>query len=157
MQHWTLCELLRTANAHAAGLSFVDSYAMSPWATKCTRKDQTVQVREEIDLPGKGSTYEQAWHSLSQQNQEEGYPNSSAFVREVWKHNYSLTLCERDLQTAYEIEEWLPEARKSPRCIEAKLFQCDWRERFVSRLPRSIGCGTSDRFLDYALVRPDHI
>ena len=134
MQHWTLCELLQIANAHAVGLSFIDSYAMAPWATECTRPDQKFESVKN-NLPGKGSAYEQAWHSLSQQNQKEGYPNSSAFVREVWKHNYSLTLCESDFQTAYEIEEWLPEARESQLCNEAKLFQCDWRERFVSRLP----------------------
>ena len=29
----------------------------------------------------------------------------------------------------------MPETRESPGCNEAKLFQCDWRERFVSRLP----------------------
>ena len=134
LQHWTLCELLQIANAHAGGLSFIDSHAMAPWATECTRPDQKFESVKN-DLPGKGSTYEQAWHSLSQRNQKGGYPNSSAFVREVWKHNYSLILCESDFQTAYEIEEWLPEARESPGCNEAKLFQCDWRERFVSRLP----------------------
>ena len=134
MQHWTLCELLETAKANAVGLSFIDSHAMAPWATECTKPDHRF-ASVKNDLPGKGSTYEQAWHSLSQQNQKTGYPNSSAFVREVWKHNYSLILCERDFQTADEIEKWLPEARQSPGCNQAKLFRYDWRERFLSRLP----------------------
>ena len=143
MQHWTLCELIQMANVHAVGLSFVDSHAMAPWATKCTAPDQEFASVKSA-LPGLGSTYEQVWHSLSQQNQQEGYPNSSAFVREVWKHNYSLTLCETDVQTANEIEEWLPETLESPRCNEAKLFRGDWRERFVSGLksPAAVGLPT---------------
>ena len=140
MQHWTLCEVLQIANAHAVGLSFIDSHAMAPWATECTRTDPKFDSVKN-DLPGQGSTYEHAWHSLSHQNQKEGYPNSSALVREVWKHNYSLILCERDLQTADEIEEWRLEARDSPRCNEAKLFRGDWRERFVNKLPNPSEAG----------------
>ena len=140
MQHWTLCEVLQIANARAVGLSFIDSYAMAPWATECTRPDKDFESVKN-GLPGKESAYERAWHGLLQRNQKKGYPNSSAFVREVWRHNYSLILCERDLKTADEIEEWLLEARESPRCNEATLFQGDWRERFANKLPNPSASG----------------
>ena len=153
MQHWTLCEMLRIANAHAVGLSFIDSYAMAPWATECTRPDRKFESVKN-GLPGRESAYERAWHSLFQRKQRRGYPNSSAFVREVWKHNYSLTLCERDFQTADEIEEWLLEARESPRCNEAKLFRGDWRERFVRKLPNPLEAGLPARSLTMVSFDP---
>ena len=134
MQHWTLCEVLQIANTYGVGLSFIDSYAMAPWATECTRPDKIFESVKNC-LPGKGSVYEQAWHSLFQRQQQTGYPNSSAFVREVWKHKYSFILCERDFRTADEIKEWLPEARESTKYRAAKLYRGDWRERFVDGLP----------------------
>ena len=140
MQHWTLCEVLQIANAHAVGLSFIDSYSMAPWAAKCTRPDQKFESVKN-GLPEGKSAYERAWYGLFQRKQQEGYPNSSAFVREVWKHNYSLVLCERDLQTAEEIEEWLLETRETPRCNDAILFPGDWRERFVNELPNPSAAG----------------
>ncbi len=140
MQHWTLCEVLQIANTYTFGLSFIDSYTMAPWATECTRPDKIFESVKNC-LPGKGSAYEQAWHSLLQRQQQKGYPNSSAFVREVWKHNYSFILCERDFRTVDEIKEWLPEARESPRCNEAKLFRGDWRERFVDGLSNPSATG----------------
>ena len=140
MQHWTLCEVLQIANTHTAGLSFIDSYAMAPWAVVCTKLDKIFESVRNY-LPGKGSAYEQAWHSLFQRQQQTGYPNSSAVVREVWKHNYSFILCEKDCRTADEIKDWLPEACESPRCNEAELFRGDWRERFVDGLPNPSATG----------------
>ena len=105
-----------------------------------TRPDQKFESVEN-SLPGKESAYERAWYDLFQRQQQKGYPNSSAFVREVWKHNYSLVLCERDLQTAVDIEEWLIETRESPRCNEAILFRGDWRERLVNELPNPSAAG----------------
>ena len=134
MQHWTLCEVLQIANTYAAGLSFIDSYAMAPWATECTKPDNEFEFVKNY-LPGKGTAYEQAWHGLLQSEPQEGYPNSSAFVQRVWKHNHSFILCERDIKHADELEEWLPQARRSPRCTEIELFRGDWRERFVAGLP----------------------
>ena len=139
MQHWTLCEILQVANARAAGLSFVDAYAMAPWATAGTKSDDLFKSVKNC-LPGKGSAYEQAWHSLSE-HRPEGYPNSAAFVRQVWKRKFSLLLCEKNCQTADEIDEWLPDVRESPRCREAVLFRGDWRERFLDGLPNSSGMG----------------
>ena len=140
MQHWTLCEVLQIANTYTVGLSFIDCYAMAPWATECTKPDKMYESVTKC-LPRKGSAYEQAWHSLFQRRQQKGYPNSSALVREVWKHDYSFVLGEKDLQIADEIEEWLPEARESPKCNEAKLFRGDWRERFVDGLPNPSATG----------------
>ena len=134
MQHWTLCEVLRVANEHATGLSYIDAHAMSPWATECTRPD-IIFDNMRTCLPGNGSVYEQAWHNLCQQQQRDGYPNSAAFVRQVWKRNYSLILCEKDSQTAEEIEEWVAGLRNSPNLTNSLLFRGDWRDRFVDRLP----------------------
>ena len=139
MQHWTLCEVLQVANANVAGLSFVDAYAMAPRATPGTKSDKWFKCVKSC-LPGKGSAYEQAWHSLSE-HQPEGYPNSASFVSQLWKRNFSLILCEKDCQTADEIDEWLPVTRKSSRCREAVVFPGDWRERFLDGLPNSSGIG----------------
>ena len=140
MQHWTLCDVLRIANVYTLGLSFIDSYAMAPWATRCTKPDEIFEsVKNRLSV--KGSAYEQAWHSLSQGQQGKGYPNSSAFVQEVWKHNFSLILCEKDDQTADEIDEWLHVARKSPKCTDGELSRGDWRERFVDGLPNPSATG----------------
>ncbi len=134
MQHWTLCKVLRVASEHAAGLSYIDAYAMSPWATKCTSPDSKFKSVKKC-LPGSGSDYEGAWHSLVQQPHRDGYPNSSAFVGQAWKHKYSLILCEKDPQTADEIEEWREAICKLPNCTGAELFRGDWRTRFERGLP----------------------
>lgn len=139
MQHWTLCEVLQVANDNVAGLSFVDAYAMATRATPGTKSDKWFKcVRNR--LPGKGSAYEQAWHSLSE-HQPEGYPNSAAFVCQVWKRDFPLILCEKDGQTADEINEWLPITRASSTCREAVLFPSDWKERFLDGLPNYSGIG----------------
>ena len=140
MQHWTLTELLRIANAHTSGLNFIDSYAMSPWATRYTQLDEAFKSVKN-HLPGKGSAYERAWHSLSGGRQEDGYPNSAAFVQEVWKKNFSLILCEIDEPTADEIDEWREDTSKSPNCTYFELSRGDWRERFVERLPDPSAAG----------------
>ena len=127
MQHWTLCEVLSVAKEHTPGLSFIDAHAMAPWATECPRPDIRFRSVKKL-LPGKGSVYEQAWGSLSQRQQVDGYPNSAAFVRKIWKCQYSLLLCELCPTTAKEIDNWL-----QPQ--EGKLFRGDWRNRFEEGLP----------------------
>ena len=109
MQHWTLCEVLRAAKEHTSGLSFIDAHAIAPWATEYPRPDAMFEcVKKRLPgMPGKESVYEKAWHSLVQQHQQEGYPSSAAFVREVWKGQYSLLLCEMCNATAAEIDDWL--------------------------------------------------
>ena len=120
MQHWTLCELLRIAGKHTTGLNFIDAHAMAPWATTRVvpvdpRFDQ-VQGRL-VNQPQ--STYERAWHRLAQGRNQQGYPNSAAFVKEVWKGDFSLLLCETDRETIREIDNWLPGVQRLDRCKRA--------------------------------------
>ena len=144
MQHWTLCELLVAAGKHASRLNFIDAHAMAPLADQMTRKSEDdlfdlvrgrVQKSSPDDLE---SAYERAWHRLEPKR---GYPNSAAFVEQVWKGDYSLLLCEKDRVTADEIDRCLPSTRKSPNCKEANLFRGDWRSRFCQGLPSPSGVG----------------
>lgn len=134
MQHWTLCELLETAQEHTSGLNFIDAHAMAPWATKPTSPDARFTNRRK-SLPGQKSVYERAWKVLEGQHQDLGYPNSAAFVRKVWKKDYSLLLCEIDPPTINAINNWLPGTHQQPQCTYAKLFDGNWRDRFKQGLP----------------------
>ena len=139
MQHWTLCEVLQVANEHASGLSFIDAHAMAPLATTRTAQDAEFDsVRD--DLPGQESVYEKAWHRLVL-GQCDVYPNSAALVREVWKSDYSLLLCEKNSASADEIDGWLPGTCNLPECKGAKLFRGDWRTRFAGGLPSPCEAG----------------
>ncbi len=131
MQHWTLCELLVIARKHASGLNFIDAHAMAPLARERTSSDSKFS-RVQKGLPGQKSTYEQAWHQLASRG---GYPNSASFVKNIWNGDFSLLLCETDPSTIEEIEPWLKRVKKSARCKSAKLFPCDWRDRFEDGLP----------------------
>ena len=138
MQHWTLCELLAAAKRQPTTprLNFIDAHSMAPWATKPTcLDDMFTGVRHK--LPGKNSEYEKAWRSLAIQNAQygPGYPSSAAFVREVWKGNYSLLLCEINQATAKEIKQWMRVVGQETNCKKPELFPCDWRRRFEQGLP----------------------
>ena len=125
MQHWTLCELLVSAGNHASGLSFIDAHAMAPLATENKRKDKEF-VRIQDGLPGRGSVYEQAWHTLDPNG--EGYPNSAAFVREVWEGQVSMLLCEIDKCTVTDLKAW------ALGCAGVEIAEGDWRETFKKGL-----------------------
>ena len=131
MQHWTLCELLRIAQAQGVqGLNFIDAHAMAPIAYERTDADCMFD-RVRNNLPGQGSVYEHAWHELRQQQQEqEGYPNSAAFVERVWECEFSLLLCEVDWPTIAELRAWCDRVRSLERCRNAELFPGDWRDGF---------------------------
>ena len=134
MQHWTLCELLAIAQKHdTSGLNYIDAHAMAPWATTPTDLDERFKKCRDA-LPGQGSAYERAWKNLADQRVA-GYPSSAALVREVWKGDYSLLLCEIDPSTINAINNWLPGIRQQPNCTCAKLFEGDWRDRFKQGLP----------------------
>ena len=123
MQHWTLCELLRIAGKHTTGLNFIDAHAMAPLATENKRKDRQF-ARVECRLSNESeSCYERAWHRLAQYG---GYPNSAAFVKEVWKGDFSLLLCEIDPSTSKEIDSWLPSVCGLDRCkrVSKKIKTC---------------------------------
>ena len=151
MQHWTLCELLVIAGKHSSGLSFIDAHAMSPLARERCDSDSKFS-RVQTQLPGQESVYEQAWHHLAPQG--EGYPNSAAFVKKIWKGDFSLLLCEKNPATVKEIKPWLKHARKSARCKSAKLFPCDWRKRFEDGLPSPSDVGLTDDSLTLVSFDP---
>ena len=134
MQHWTLCEVLSIANNHVDGLNYIDAHAMAPWATRCAdahgnpRQPAPIFLRVRDGMPDQGSVYEQAWHHLAGQHQQNGYPSSAAFVRQVWNGQYSLLLCETDRATANAIQQWI-------RPCQNFLFRGDWAVRFAQHLP----------------------
>ena len=143
MQHWTLCELLIAAKRrHTPGLNFIDAHAMAPLAT--VRKVATngrfdiVKARVQAGVTNPNSTYESAWQHLKP---NEGYPNSAAFVKQVWKGAFSLLLCEKDHLTIQDLKPWLERVRKLERCKCGKLSEGDWRDKFDKCLlsPSAVG------------------
>ena len=134
MQHWTLCELLVIAGKHTSELSFIDAHAMAPLA----RESKTGKQDERFTRVQKGlmeypeSAYERAWHHLAPNG---GYPNSAAFMKQVWEGDFSMLLCETDSSTATELRPWLKRVRELARCKSAKLFQGCWQKRFAEGLP----------------------
>ena len=128
---------MNIAGKHTSGLNFIDAHAMAPWATE--RDVWDVRFNHVRDhLPGQRSTYERAWHRLAQNRDQQGYPNSAAFVNEIWEGEFSLLLCETDGRTIKEIDGWLPSVRGLERCKSARLFEGDWRKRFDRELPNPI-------------------
>ncbi len=130
MQHWTLCELLDIAGKNdTPGLNFIDAHAMAPLAR---RRDPNPGYsgprfdRVRGNLPG-GSVYEQAWHNLDPNGV--GYPNSAAFVREVWEGQVSMLLCETDPATAAALRIWAQDH------AGVEIAEGDWRDRFGMELP----------------------
>ena len=154
MQHWTLCELLAIAGKHAPELNFVDAHAMAPYARK--RKDADKRFdRVLAGLPGRKSVYEKAWKRILARQRKEGYPNSAAFVKEVWEGSFSLLLCEIDPPTIAELKPWLRRVQKSPECENSKLFQGDWRKRFDEGLPSASEVGLRDGSLTLVSFDPN--
>ena len=155
MQHWTLCELLSLADKHhTPGLNYIDAHAMAPLAIKNENKGNTAQfiaVRDRLSQ-SRQSTYEQAWYKLEP---TKGYPNSAAFVANLWKGDFSLLLCEIDRETDDELEPWLECVRKSERCKRAKLFPDDWRKKFKGGLPAPSETGLKDGALTLVSFDPD--
>ena len=154
MQHWTLCELLSVASKHVAGLNYIDTYAMAPWATQRTDHSREFD-RVRNRLPGQESVYERAWHRIVNLHQTEGYPSSAAFVHELWNGPYSLLLCENDCLTADKVDRWLAPIRISPECEDATLFRGDWRDRFAHPLPNPRDVDLAEHFLTFVSFDPD--
>ena len=130
MQHWTLCEVLATAQRHASCLSYVDAHAMAPLANLPTeRNDKRREVFDRVraSRSGRESAYEQSWHRLAPGGT--CYPNSAAFVQDVWTGQVSMLLCETDPATAVALEGWAQD-RKGVKVVEG-----DWRGRFDGGLP----------------------
>jgi len=127
MQHWTLCEVLTVAQRHASCLSYVDAHAMAPMASvQSEPKDERRETFDRVrDGRRSGSVYESAWHRLAADG--EGYPNSAAFVQNIWKGRVSMLLCERDPSTAAKIKAWAQG--------RGEVEEGDWRKRFAQGLP----------------------
>ena len=161
MQHWTLCAVLKVAKRHVAGLNYIDGHAMAPWATNCPAPtDEFKLVKKRVtENPDKTFDYEKAWHHLVEQNnprgQQDGYPSSAAFVREVWEGPYSLLLCETDGRTAQLIKEWVDDIKQCPQCRCATLFEDDWRKRFNKGLRKPSDVGLSDEALTLVSFDPN--
>ena len=157
MQHWTLCELLVLAKQHhTPGLNYIDAYAMAPLAVKNENKGNTAQfitVRDRLPQR-RESAYEEAWYKLAPEPAK-GYPNSAAFVAEIWEGDFSLLLCEIDPETNGALEPWRQRVCKSDRCKRAKLFQGDWRERFKKGLPSPSETGLEDGALTLVSFDPN--
>ena len=130
MQHWTLCELLDIAGKNdTPSLNYIDAHAMAPLAR---RRDPNPGSSGLVfdgvrrNLPGK-SVYQQAWHNLAPNGV--GYPNSAAFVREVWEGQVSMLLCETDPATAAALRIWAQDH------AGVEIAEGDWRETFKKGLP----------------------
>ena len=138
MQHWVLCELLAVARKYTTRLTFIDAHSMAPTAIQRTEKN--ANRRRNFDsvlenLPGQGSSYEQAWQSLSPERGT--YPNSANFVTHIWSPPSvcSLLLCERDEQTVSLLRSWAVKHSD----IEIEIASGDWRTRFDRALPKQEG------------------
>jgi hypothetical protein len=139
LQHWVLCEILEACRSYAGELAFIDAHSMSPFAKERSPKlDHSARLFDSVRdrLPGAQSPYEQAWHKLKLAALPAiGYPNSAAFLTSLWTGSYSLFLCETDSPTAQELDAWVKVARRSPKCVYARVFKKDWRFRFRQGLP----------------------
>ena len=115
MQHWTLCELVNIADEYVPGLNFIDAHSMAPYAH--TRTETSADRRRMYNsvlagLPGNHSVYERAWYQLVR---GVGYPNSVAFINQVWTRGFAMLLCERSHATVTALDAWLPNVQNQPR------------------------------------------
>ena len=154
MQHWTLCEILVTANKHTDGLNYIDAHAMAPLATERQVGDVHFDNVKNCSPSSGDSAYELAWRQLAPHG---GYPNSAAFVERVWKGDFSMLLCETDRATCQEIEPWLQRVADSDSCKATELFCGDWLTRFELEkgLPSPADVGLSDGSLTLVSFDPD--
>lgn len=134
MEHWTLCDVLRTAQENGVtSLSFIDAHAMAPLASNRTGSDDRFD-RVQDSLPGQRSAYEIAWHQLVP-HKEDGYPNSANFVRHIWEGAFSLVMCEVAASVIHQIFEWQIGVRQMSNIGKALLWSGDWRNLFHQGLP----------------------
>ena len=129
MQHWTLCETLKIIRSYRSYLRYVDAHAMAPFARQRKKDCQTFDRVQNGRRPGSESVYERAWHRLVPEGSDD-YPNSAAFVREIWSGRVSMLLYERNRSTAAEIEDWAQAQGRT----EITVVKDDWRNQFVQSL-----------------------
>ena len=152
MQHWTLCEILEAAGPHTTGLNYIDAHAMAPLARKRKGEDDLFDKVKNCLSSCSKSAYELAWHQLAPR-EVEGYPNSAAFVEQVWKGDFSMLLCEKNKRTCEEIEDW--RQRVDKRRKATKLFCGKWQERFKNELPSPADVGLADGSLTLIAFDPN--
>lgn len=94
LQHWVFCETLDALRPCASQIDFIDAYSMASFSDERPILDSSAHLFDCVQrlLPGIGSTYERAWQRLMPDPGR--YPNSAAFLTQVWRGRYSMLLCE---------------------------------------------------------------
>lgn len=134
LQHWVLCELIQGCNKHWASLHFVDAYAMAPLATNQVKPSPSLFTHAQVrETPN--SAYEEAWRRLVEGRI--GYPNSAAFVADLWKGCCSMSLCDNDGPTALALKSWAVTQAEKPAGARAEVWPEDWRVGFSRRAANS--------------------
>ena len=152
MQHWTLCELVDMGIRESVpGLNFIDAHAMAPVANRRIKANNMFD-RARVCSPGKRSVYQRAWHQMAPIS---GYPNSAAFVNQVWTGELSLLLCEIDSETIEALDTWLASDQVQRRCERPKVYAGDWRDRFRKGLPSPSELGLPNGSLTLVSFDPD--
>jgi hypothetical protein len=139
VQHWTTCEIataLRDA-LPVAVLTYCDAHAMAPMsnATWDVDRGDFSRVARNLAVPlgGSPSVYEKSWLALSPNGIP--YPSSAVFVRDIWKTDVHLILCEDNLDTQKEIDEWV---RDNQLQGVADIRHGRWQDRLT--LPAKADC-----------------
>jgi len=132
LQHWVLCEILEAWQSYVNQVDFIDAYSMAPLADERYPETDFASRRRfdwvQAHLMEERTPYERAWHRLTPD--ADRYPNSAAFLTEVWQGDYSLVLCEFDASTVRELRRWQTKVETSPSCIGLEVAEGDWRDRF---------------------------
>ena len=153
MQHWTLCEVLRTAwDNGVRALNYIDAHAMAPLAAVRTGSASDFDSVHD-SLPGQQSVYELAWQKLSSKHVA-WYPNGANFVRQVWQGKFSLLLCEKEDDIAADIGFWQSDIDRLSRSKKTECYPGDWRCRFDRGLPRPMEAGLPEDALTYISFDP---
>lgn len=130
LQHWVFCEILAAYRGTVGRIDFIDAHAMAPLADARPKLDATAALFDCVHghLPGERTAYELAWQVLSPSAHR--YPNSAAFLTEVWPGEYALVLCESDPATVHALETWGDKVASRERCAHVEIADGDWRDRF---------------------------
>jgi hypothetical protein len=130
LQHWVFCEVLDACRGTVSRIDFIDAHAMAPLADERPKLDATAGLFDCVHehLPGEGTAYELAWHALAPDAC--CYPNSAAFLTQVWQADYALVLCESEPATVRALETWRETVAARERCVRLEIVNGDWRDRY---------------------------
>jgi hypothetical protein len=137
LQHWVFCEILEALHSSADHIDFIDAYSMAPLADERAKLDTSAYLFDCVQgrLSGAQTAYERAWYELAPEAW--GYPNSAAFLVQLWPGRYSLLLCESEPATVEQLRRWVAGVERSEKCIHALIAPNDWRRRFMKPLTSS--------------------